>query len=438
MQFGGVKLKNIEKEGFQPVYDMIDNAGSTLDVLTYSSLKGFLFTLDVPNDVVSEYVDMGRRLNVPVLNYILKFSVIRDHEDDKLPDCDGNDKVSESPDSYFQEAKMQQTCWLKSISGGRPAICPSVANFSLFDNDESKKLLNFFIMKHRQQQARQGIFSRKLTILLDYLVLCCRDPQNRLGVIVMPRVNNSYPFYDFINDAATTDDDKIQAYAMVIAQILRLFLQLKVMHFDLHSYNSLVSGGNGEPVKTILIDFGSAADIRDTTHWIPDVERKRWLMFTNKWENHFLNIDLRDGVIDATEQSLIDNILKKIAGLDFEANREEYGDQIDGPQMGWYERYKAVTNVDKPPILQQAYQMLVDMMKVDIDRSGIQPKTISKYISQGHFVDFGKNIRDYYVTIPSTLLDTLRPPCDRRTGNCGGRRLKSKRTKHRTKRTRRK
>jgi RIO1 family len=424
MQFGGVKLKNPEKIRFTPVYDMIDNADSKLDVLTYSSLKGFLFTLDVPAEV-SEYVDMGKRLNVPVLNYILKFAVIRDDADYPLLDCDGNEKVSESPDTYFQEAKMQQTCWLESISGGRPAICPSVANFSLFDNRESQKLLNFFKRKRRQQ----GASSDKLRILLDYLDQCCKDdPQNRLGVIVMPRVNNSIPLADFIYDRTTTNDDKIQAYAMVIAQILRLFLQLKVVHFDLHSYNALVSGGNGEPVKTILIDFGSAADIQHKTHWLSDGDRIDLLTFAKQWEDYFLDVDRRDGIIGPTERSHIDDILNKIAEVDLKGNRQEFG--LQAPQMGWYKSYKTKGKL-VIPILQQAYQMLTDMMKVNIDRSGIQTTTIKDYIKEGHFVNFGKNIQDYYVS-----------SCDRRTGmGCaisGGRRLKSKRTKHRTKRTRRK
>jgi hypothetical protein len=119
MQFGGVKLKNPYKEGFQPVYDMIGHADSKLDVLTYSSLKGFLFTLEL-KDHVSEYYDLNRntrQINKPVTNYILKFSVIRDNNDD-LPDCDGVEKESESAQSYFQEAKLQQTCWIRSIAGG--------------------------------------------------------------------------------------------------------------------------------------------------------------------------------------------------------------------------------------------------------------------------------------------------------------------------------
>ena len=50
-QTGGLKLKNIEKRGFTPVYDMVDKDSSIVSLLTASSLKGFMFNLivDEPN-----------------------------------------------------------------------------------------------------------------------------------------------------------------------------------------------------------------------------------------------------------------------------------------------------------------------------------------------------------------------------------------------------
>ena len=111
MQLGGLKLKDKSKTGFAPVYDMIDHG--TLDVLTYESLKGFLFTLDVEQDV-SEYLNLrGSRFVEPVTNYILKFSVITDTNDETLNSCNGIEKATESAESYLEEAKLQQEIDLK-------------------------------------------------------------------------------------------------------------------------------------------------------------------------------------------------------------------------------------------------------------------------------------------------------------------------------------
>lgn len=389
MQWGGLKLRDKNKTGFAPVYDMIEHG--TLDVLTYESLKGFLFTLDVEQDA-SEYFNLrGSRFLEPVTNYILKFSVITDTNDENLAACGGVEKSSESAESYLEEARLQQNCWLRSISGGHPAICPSVANFSLFDNSESTKLLNFLQTKPS---------STKLQIVLPYLVDCCRDPSKRLGVIVMPRVANCTPFFDFVQKA--TQQEQTIAYAMVIAQIVRLFVQLNVMHFDLHPRNALVSG-KGDTLKTMLIDFGRASDIRtgQDDEYLTVREKKQTRTFMDVELENILNINRRAGV---DEEGELERILAYMAKLDFDKNRAIFGAQINQAQMGWYEDYKTVkTKKANIPVL--AYKMLVSMITADVEGDvSILPATIQGFIRDGYFVNFGKQLDEYYVPVKQSNL----------------------------------
>jgi hypothetical protein len=58
---------------------------------------------------------------VPVTSYILKFSIIKNNSDspDSLIEYAGTPKISETPQSFFEEAKLQEYIWESSVLGGR-------------------------------------------------------------------------------------------------------------------------------------------------------------------------------------------------------------------------------------------------------------------------------------------------------------------------------
>jgi len=47
LQIGGLKLKDKNKKGFLPVFDMINKPTCVLELLTYKSLKGFMISLNI-------------------------------------------------------------------------------------------------------------------------------------------------------------------------------------------------------------------------------------------------------------------------------------------------------------------------------------------------------------------------------------------------------
>ena len=65
-----------------------------------------------------------------------KFVIVTDIPSRDLKDYNGVHKSSESRESFFNEAKLQQYIWKESITFGRPAICPSVANLSMFTRED--------------------------------------------------------------------------------------------------------------------------------------------------------------------------------------------------------------------------------------------------------------------------------------------------------------
>ena len=182
LQIGGLKLKDKNKKGFLPIFDMVNKATCVLEVLTYESLKGFMVSLNISPEE-TEYLGLSdqNQFTKPITSFILKFAVITKNNDDSLLEYKGIEKSSESKESYYEEAKLQQNIWKKSITGGRPEICPPVANFSLFDNDNSKELCTFF------QEKTTG----DVRDIFNYLFDCINNTIFGIGVIVMPKIENS-------------------------------------------------------------------------------------------------------------------------------------------------------------------------------------------------------------------------------------------------------
>jgi hypothetical protein len=90
-QYGGLKRKphtspgsgkKKPKEMMQAIQDMISSPGATLEVLTCSSLKGFMFTLTVQSQH-SEFLKQGPsggKFNFPETEFIVKFCITADDE----------------------------------------------------------------------------------------------------------------------------------------------------------------------------------------------------------------------------------------------------------------------------------------------------------------------------------------------------------------------
>ena len=424
-QRGGLKLKNSSKKGFKAVYDMINSSSGSLNLLTYKSLKGFMIFLNV-SDSDSEYLTLnGTQFTKPVTSFILKFAVITPTNDDTLPNYKGVEKSSESKDSYFEEAKLQQGIWKQSITGGRPEICPPVANFSLFDNNNSKSLLQF--LQSKTTGSTKEVF--------DYLFNCVNTTStSEIGVIVMPKVENSETFGDFLYAPNGTNfygislntEYKNDAYAYVTAQIARLFIDIGVIHFDLHSGNALVYLSSTNSIKSLLIDFGRASNIMSTTDddYLTSAEKQQLKDKKNDFFNSLFSI--QPDAPDKEKAKFILSVLDYIADTDFSKNQQlfQFSDK-DRYQMDWYRNYPRRSFV---PV--KAFEIL--KASISSEGSKILPTTIKRCENQGYLIDFSKGVSAFVVPFPTAA----EPLCNEEMeemGMCtimGGRKhKKTKRTK---------
>ena len=254
---GGLKQKNPELTSWQAVYKMISNPASTLTKIAYSSLKGFIFKLDVPpSPENSEFFGLnssGTDFNVPIYSLIFKFAIISKNGDEELPEFsfpgelydDGTqayyNKATENLNDFKIESNIQQSIYLKTINPSGKPICLAVADFSYFNRASAGTLLG-------QLRAKFGN-SPKVMRMLEYLSANVTGT-NQLGMITMELANSDFKeLSDLKSNVAVFKSDCNSA----LAQILILFLKLKILNYDSHAGNVL---GKEDGTKTFLIDFG--------------------------------------------------------------------------------------------------------------------------------------------------------------------------------------
>ena len=414
-QTGGLKLKNIEKYGFTPVYDMADKDSSIVSLLTASSLKGFMFNLIV-DESNSEYLTLnGTQFTSVVTKFILKFVVITGNPNFYLGDYNGVRKSSESINTFFEEAKLQQHIWKKSITGGGPAICPSVANLSMFNWINSARLLSFFFHKTYARPDTSEAF--------DFIFNSSNKESRGIGVLVMPTITQSTTLGRFVNlpdnshfyGKAITDVEKSEAVSNVFAQIVRLFIEIGVIHFDLHRGNALIYLTPELEIKSSLIDFGRASDILSgaTDNFLTKTEKEEYAKVEmKKFYDEILSL-IRDGNNSNERKSeYMLGVLDYIARADFTVNNERYynNDGV-GYQMRWYANY-----VNSIPLMARAFDILQTMILVNIASMGIQSGTLKSYEREGYLVNFNsaQGLTSFIVPYPGPAL----------TGARGGRRNK--------------
>lgn len=133
---GGVKKRFAEKPGILPIIHMLRKG--KVKLLTNNSFSGIIFQLTV-DEADSEYMDLlDGKFVVPVTDYVLKLVCIS-----KTPlrwnsyIFKGINKKIELEADFINEARLQQKIWMESISGGRPALCPSIVDVLFFDKEST-------------------------------------------------------------------------------------------------------------------------------------------------------------------------------------------------------------------------------------------------------------------------------------------------------------
>lgn len=406
-QSGGLKLKDPSKTGFQPILDMMKRPSARLGVLAYASLKGFMLNLEVDPDDSEYYQLINGSFSTPVTSFIMKLTILTPGYGHRLPDFGKNvKKKSETALSYFEEAKLQQMIWKRSVESGHPEICPSIGNFSMFNQLDAIILLRSMASISRTDQLMQQV--------ITYITRNTRTDDG-LGIILMPKVNRSVTLAHFDNLFRQGDHVEeewmVNAIACVAAKVAWLFVDLNVIHYDMHSNNALVILDMDTTVRCQLIDFGVASDLRDGNNdtQLTSAQKKSLMKLTAPV---FRLMILEDVATDDERRNRIVQLMKFIHEKDLQNNRERYKKEM-AQMTSWFavfmnspdyklpksELFSTLFNPEIAAIIQlKTYNILRNLLQVKVDRNLVQE--LQEYERSGQLVNFNNtNLMNYYVQL---------------------------------------
>lgn len=358
---GGVKQKDTNLTSWQAVYKMICVPGASISVISYSSIAGFIFKLDVPNDPInSEFLGLnedGTAFNNPIYSLVFKFAILNNsNTKDKLSrqleiiDESGVKQYiyKEIPTlrEFMYEAHIQQEIYKTTLYPvGRP-ITIGIIDFAYFDRSFAVKL----IQKLKTLQNKDAIVNTILNYLANNV-----SGDRILGLITMDLVNNDfiqlYKVVEEIKNNVIIDSD----FNYSISQILLLFTKAKIINYDCHSGNILASVNipllprNEVPeARSVLIDFGRVLRLNGAKYekiepqirskydaiqgqgsYGRDITEMNEMEFTDLYVTAYVAIDI---VIERMHK-----IIRFISCIDYIMNDIYYGiskkSDIRGPQM---------------------------------------------------------------------------------------------------------
>lgn len=412
---GGLKLRNPNKKGFEPVMDMVRSRSANMRLVSYNSLQAFMFSLKV-DESDAEYDELvGASFSKRVTSYILKFTLLANQEPyllekrfygalEKAKYKAGIDKSTDTPQNFYEEAKLQQNLWKKSIRKGRPAICPPIANLSLFHSADAKALIDFFL-HHISFTFDDTQLS--LQYILDFLL----DSTHCLGILVMPMIQDAITVGELItmveinysfNKTVTFGNKQLtEAIACVLSQFLWMVIGLHMMHYDLHSRNALVSfSSTGQLVGCKLIDFGRASDLENhTSDKFLDANKKRLIVTQcQRYQKEFI----QGKVLTKDKIHVIAKLMHFVKTLDLVNNKRQFN--ANEPQINiMYTRF-----MQSPDIQIKTYNNLQHIMRLE-HGEGISNKIVEEMENNGELVNFNRSIKSFYVKFSLQRKDSMMP-----------------------------
>lgn len=417
---GGIKQINLELTSWQAVYKMICTPGATLTAISYSSVEGFIFKLDIPHEKQhAEFNGLnndGTVFNNPIYSLIFKIAIISANDKDKLSQpltiyesWKPNTFPKEMPTlrAFINEAYTQQNIYNTTLYPvGRP-ITIGVVDFSYFNSTSSKILIN-------KLKSLQRVNSN-IEPMLNYLDNNISG-KRMLGLITMDLVNSDfiklYEVEDNIHDMNIINSD----YNYAIAQIIILFTKVRIINRDCHTGNIMASAKipslkNENEIRTLLIDFGRILTLDGETY--KKMEDQIRQMFeseyvgkmtyekykTNVMELHFTHLySLGTPSDDEVVINIMHNIIKFIAYIDYivkiiknpNTSRDYpqmldilkylYGADVTNFRDNW-KQYLKIT-----PASEAKYKAIIPIIK----RLTVDPQTRSSLSKNA----IGKNIKD--------------------------------------------
>jgi len=347
-----------------------------MEYLGGSSSYGTVFSIDFDRSEITPFINL--ELNKVVRSFIIKILIVYDNKYSSIRrykllrsefpfikpgNRDRNEKQKDSIENFIKESKIQQYVWAKSVSNGRPAICPPIIDSILIDSTNIGDLDENNIIK---------LFYRKLRT------------NEKIGIIVMPMVEGKpLPYYAWYHSISNSPSLNNSVLSSLFAQIIRLFIDIYIIHLDLNDGNTLVyRHPRLMSYEPILIDFGIVSILNDNKddQYFTKEYKSQLMLFINYCKNKFYQNLKNDEKI-----SLITEIIDKIVNLEAKIFREVY--LITDPNQRPFKTFLSrMINENIKTVYLSTYTKLKDLMT---ENPTIRPMhEIESYISQQKMYDY--------------------------------------------------
>jgi len=297
---GGMKRINPSlRSNFDAILEMIRTPGARLTKVSGTSLKGFLFKLEIPPVRGTEQFlgvnPEGTDFSVAVYSLVFKFCVASEEVEELEPlvlkkEKDPIRKETELLRGFYEEAKTQQEIFRYTLQPSGKNICPAIVDFSFFDSSSANVFLQSLIpLAPAGPVPEQSLLSTlkkrvgfreplpqkddALTMLEYLLRNVVRD--KHLGLIIMELVDRDYGQLETqlddareAQDILETRDDLSSADLSGFERVLDIYddscrkaaalllvqaIKCNKFPIDCHFGNILA---NSDGSKALLIDFG--------------------------------------------------------------------------------------------------------------------------------------------------------------------------------------
>lgn len=267
---------------YQCITNMIKSNGAKLTMISFSSLSGFIFKLNVTHNEDNIYF-RDFESKKPVYTIILKIAII---SDTPIYSTYTNiyrnvfQKKTETRDDFTKEYDTQNNIYLKTLEMNRVNICPSVMGLLFLNNNEKNQ---FFL----NVAPICGKIGEECVNMLTFLYNNSLNKDNKIGeigIILMEFVDEKkYMLLSNISNPV------IKKYNILytLAEMVVLFIHLKLINFDSHGFN--IFGNIEMNRQSFMIDFGRILDFKKNNENNYNPEFKKFLNFYNKLYDKDMN-----------------------------------------------------------------------------------------------------------------------------------------------------
>jgi serine/threonine protein kinase len=279
-----------------------------------NSRKSVLVELNVPSkrSFFNVQRKIGEKFDLPVTDYFFKFVVISDDESEYIGDLFGDSKYTTIMDNYFNEVRHQDLIWKKTYSSSHGAICSPVLYDNYMDAEDAINVIDYILEFCPDLKG--------LHFLKDVFE---NNPNYYMGIIssqLFQDVNtlNDYCIRSYCDHSDEDDHNYDVEFILidVLANIIRIYIDMGIIHYDLHKDNILVKC---DMTKCYIVDFDLSTKVSETD--------KRY----KKHRDQFIKLSSNENSSISAKKDFVVNTLKYI----IVKHNEIYDQDVENHLENW-------------------------------------------------------------------------------------------------------